>query len=152
MYKWDIISSYWLSTLSSDETYVYNSIRNCSPNMKAYLKEDIPDRYHYRYNNRIQPIILVADEGWTIVQNESLSKCKCIFLLHSISWLTREIDLFTCRKIMEYVAVLSRFTACFCHNCNSYCCIGGCQKQVLLNPLQDVLFRDVISQRLFDLW
>lgn len=48
--------------------------------MKVYLKEEIPDRFHYRHNKRIQPIILVADEGWTIVQNESLSKCKYDFL------------------------------------------------------------------------
>lgn len=66
-----------LSGLSSDETYVYTLVKNCSSHMKAYLKEDIPDRYHYRHNKRIQPIILVADEGWTIVQNETLSKCKC---------------------------------------------------------------------------
>lgn len=49
--------------------------------MKAYLKEEIPERFHYRHNKRIQPIILVADEGWTIVQNESLLKCKPHFLV-----------------------------------------------------------------------
>lgn len=52
--------------------------------MKVYLKEEIPDRFHYRHNKRIQPIILVADEGWTIVQNESLSKCKCDFLMPAL--------------------------------------------------------------------
>ncbi|XP_018422312.1 PREDICTED: bis(5'-adenosyl)-triphosphatase ENPP4 [Nanorana parkeri] len=54
-----------------DTNYVYNLLKNCSNNMKVYLKEDIPDRYHYKHNARIQPIILVADEGWTIVQNGS---------------------------------------------------------------------------------
>ncbi|NXO63213.1 ENPP4 triphosphatase, partial [Phainopepla nitens] len=53
---------------------VYNLLKNCSSHMKVYLKEEIPDRFHYRHHKRIQPIILVADEGWTIVQNESLSK------------------------------------------------------------------------------
>uniref|UniRef100_A0A803V5P3 bis(5'-adenosyl)-triphosphatase n=1 Tax=Ficedula albicollis TaxID=59894 RepID=A0A803V5P3_FICAL len=53
---------------------VYNLLKNCSSHMKVYLKEEIPDRFHYRHHRRIQPIILVADEGWTIVQNESLSK------------------------------------------------------------------------------
>ncbi|NXO02464.1 ENPP4 triphosphatase, partial [Rhinopomastus cyanomelas] len=53
---------------------VYNLLKVCSRHMKVYLKEEIPDRFHYRRNKRIQPIILVADEGWTIVQNESLSK------------------------------------------------------------------------------
>lgn len=36
--------------------------------MKAYLKEDIPDWLHYKNNEFIQQILLVADEGWTIVQ------------------------------------------------------------------------------------
>ncbi|NWV45089.1 ENPP4 triphosphatase, partial [Daphoenositta chrysoptera] len=53
---------------------VYNLLKNCNSHMKVYLKEEIPDRFHYRHHRRIQPIILVADEGWTIVQNESLAK------------------------------------------------------------------------------
>uniref|UniRef100_A0A8B9SCF3 bis(5'-adenosyl)-triphosphatase n=1 Tax=Apteryx owenii TaxID=8824 RepID=A0A8B9SCF3_APTOW len=57
-----------------NKTYVYNLLKSCNDHMKVYLKEEIPDRFHYRHNKRIQPIILVADEGWTIVQNESLSK------------------------------------------------------------------------------
>nr|XP_003215415.1 PREDICTED: bis(5'-adenosyl)-triphosphatase ENPP4 [Anolis carolinensis] len=60
--------------LPHDEMYVYTMMKNCSPHMKAYLKEEIPDRYHYNHNQRIQPIILVADEGWTIVQNETLPR------------------------------------------------------------------------------
>ncbi|KAM4041858.1 bis(5'-adenosyl)-triphosphatase ENPP4 [Anomaloglossus baeobatrachus] len=54
-----------------DRNEVYNLLKNCSEHMKVYLKEDIPDQYHYKKNSRIQPIILVADEGWTIVQNAS---------------------------------------------------------------------------------
>ncbi|XP_066452450.1 bis(5'-adenosyl)-triphosphatase enpp4-like isoform X2 [Eleutherodactylus coqui] len=54
-----------------DKNLVYSLLKNCSDHMTVYLKEDIPDRYHYKHNSRIQPIILVADEGWTIVQNAS---------------------------------------------------------------------------------
>ncbi|XP_075454655.1 bis(5'-adenosyl)-triphosphatase ENPP4 [Ascaphus truei] len=61
----------------SDKMYVYEKLKNCSSKMKVYLKEDIPDRYHYKHNSRIQPIILVADEGWTIVKNGSLEKLGC---------------------------------------------------------------------------
>uniref|UniRef100_A0A2D4FJ75 bis(5'-adenosyl)-triphosphatase n=1 Tax=Micrurus corallinus TaxID=54390 RepID=A0A2D4FJ75_MICCO len=60
--------------LPNNVTHVYDSVKNCSPNMKVYLKEEIPERYHYHHNKRIQPIILVADEGWTIVQNGSLPR------------------------------------------------------------------------------
>uniref|UniRef100_A0A8C5PBF5 bis(5'-adenosyl)-triphosphatase n=1 Tax=Leptobrachium leishanense TaxID=445787 RepID=A0A8C5PBF5_9ANUR len=55
-----------------DVQEVYDQLKNCSPNMQVYLKQDIPDHYHYKHNSRIQPILLVADEGWFIVQNGSL--------------------------------------------------------------------------------
>lgn len=57
-----------------NRTEVYNKLKNCSSHMNVYLKEDIPARFHYQHNERIQPIILVADEGWTIVQNKSSPK------------------------------------------------------------------------------
>ncbi|XP_030012563.1 bis(5'-adenosyl)-triphosphatase enpp4 [Sphaeramia orbicularis] len=47
---------------------VFDLLSNCHPHMTAYLKKSIPDKFHYRNNERIQPIILVADEGWTIIQ------------------------------------------------------------------------------------
>lgn len=49
--------------------------------MNVYLKEDIPARFHYQHSDRIQPIILVADEGWTIVLNKSSLKCKYLFVV-----------------------------------------------------------------------
>lgn len=54
-----------------DPEYVYNLLKDCHKHMTAYLKKDIPDRLHYKNNERIQQIILVADEGWTIVQGEN---------------------------------------------------------------------------------
>lgn len=57
-----------------DKTEVYNKLKNCSSHMNVYLKEDIPARFHYQHNDRIQPLILVADEGWTIVLNKSSPK------------------------------------------------------------------------------
>ncbi|KAM9001242.1 bis(5'-adenosyl)-triphosphatase ENPP4 isoform X2 [Sarcophilus harrisii] len=57
-----------------NQTYVFKKLEHCSSHMKAYLKDDIPGRFHYQHNERIQPVLLVADEGWTIVLNESF-KC-----------------------------------------------------------------------------
>ncbi|XP_024413527.2 bis(5'-adenosyl)-triphosphatase ENPP4 isoform X1 [Desmodus rotundus] len=57
-----------------NRTEVYNKLKNCSSHMSVYLKEDIPARFHYQHNDRIQPVILVADEGWTIVLNKSSPK------------------------------------------------------------------------------
>ncbi|XP_061571576.1 bis(5'-adenosyl)-triphosphatase enpp4 [Cololabis saira] len=53
---------------AGDPEAVFELLNKCHPHMTAYLKKDIPERLHYRNNERIQPIILVADEGWTIIQ------------------------------------------------------------------------------------
>lgn len=54
---------------NKDPEAVFTLLDNCHPHMTAYMKKTIPDRLHYRNNRLIQPIILVADEGWTIVQS-----------------------------------------------------------------------------------
>lgn len=53
---------------SADPEALYALLDGCHANMTAYLKKDIPSRLHYRNNKRIHQIILIADEGWTIVQ------------------------------------------------------------------------------------
>ncbi|XP_074392632.1 ectonucleotide pyrophosphatase/phosphodiesterase family member 5 isoform X2 [Zonotrichia albicollis] len=50
---------------------VYEALANAHPNMTVYKKEQIPDRFHYKHNRKIQPILAVADKGWEIVQNKS---------------------------------------------------------------------------------
>ncbi|KAM9665726.1 ectonucleotide pyrophosphatase/phosphodiesterase family member 5 isoform 1-T2 [Trichechus inunguis] len=50
---------------------VYEALAHAHPNLTVYKKEEIPERWHYRHNNRIHPIIAVADEGWHILQNKS---------------------------------------------------------------------------------
>ncbi|KAJ8355512.1 hypothetical protein SKAU_G00183060 [Synaphobranchus kaupii] len=50
---------------------VYSSLANAHPSLRVYKKEDIPERFHYQHNDRIMPIIIAAEEGWTIVQNRS---------------------------------------------------------------------------------
>lgn len=50
---------------------VYEALVHSHPNLTVYKKEEIPERWHYKYNSRIQPIIAVADEGWYILQNKS---------------------------------------------------------------------------------
>jgi len=50
---------------------VYESLVDANPNLSVYKKEDIPDHLHYKHNGRIMPILLEAQEGWTIVQSRS---------------------------------------------------------------------------------
>lgn len=60
-----------LLSLTGKSDEVYEALAHAHPNMTVYKKEEIPERWHYRYNSRIQPIIAVADEGWYILQNKS---------------------------------------------------------------------------------
>ena len=41
------------------------------PHLYTYLKEEIPEEFHYRHNRRVMPIFLVIEEGWTITKNKS---------------------------------------------------------------------------------
>uniref|UniRef100_A0A3Q3WMH7 bis(5'-adenosyl)-triphosphatase n=1 Tax=Mola mola TaxID=94237 RepID=A0A3Q3WMH7_MOLML len=54
-----------------DPKAIYALLSKCHAHMTAYLKKDIPDRLHYKNNKRIQQILLIADEGWTILQRGS---------------------------------------------------------------------------------
>jgi predicted AlkP superfamily pyrophosphatase or phosphodiesterase len=45
---------------------VYAALAGAHPHLAVYQKDEIPERLHYRDHPRIQPILGVADEGWTI--------------------------------------------------------------------------------------
>ena len=38
----------------------------------VYLREEVPERLHYRDNRRIPPVVLIADEGWMILKRPLL--------------------------------------------------------------------------------
>lgn len=60
----------------TDQDAVFEALKKCHPHMTAYLKKAIPDRLHYQNNERIQPIIVIADEGWTIIKSgNTLPRC-----------------------------------------------------------------------------
>uniref|UniRef100_A0A673B5U5 Ectonucleotide pyrophosphatase/phosphodiesterase 5 n=2 Tax=Sphaeramia orbicularis TaxID=375764 RepID=A0A673B5U5_9TELE len=50
---------------------VYSKLVDANPYMAVYKKEDIPEHFHYQHNIRIMPILIEAQEGWTIVQNRT---------------------------------------------------------------------------------
>jgi predicted AlkP superfamily pyrophosphatase or phosphodiesterase len=37
------------------------------------LREDLPERLHYRDNPRIPPVLLLADEGWEVSTRQSVA-------------------------------------------------------------------------------
>ena len=38
----------------------------------VYRKEEIPERFHYKNNPRIMPVLIIADEGWLMSR---VSRC-----------------------------------------------------------------------------
>ena len=47
-------------------TSVYNELQQL-PNAQVYWKRDIPERWHYRNHERIPEVLIIADEGWTLM-------------------------------------------------------------------------------------
>ena len=45
---------------------------NNANHIKAYLKKDIPDRFHFKNHYRIKDALVLADEGWYI-ENQAIS-------------------------------------------------------------------------------
>jgi predicted AlkP superfamily pyrophosphatase or phosphodiesterase len=47
---------------------------NALDHVQAFRKEDLPERLHYSDNARIAPVLLMADEGWTITNQDYLDR------------------------------------------------------------------------------
>jgi len=60
---------------------VYNQLKGFHQHAKVWKKNDIPDQFHYKHNDRIAPIIIMPEVGWWLVQNKTdkipLSKQEC---------------------------------------------------------------------------
>jgi predicted AlkP superfamily pyrophosphatase or phosphodiesterase len=52
---------------------VYRALQRV-PHVQVFLKDSVPARYRYRAHPRITPIVLLADEGWTISSTERLQR------------------------------------------------------------------------------
>lgn len=46
------------------------------PHLNVYLKEKIPEEFHYKHNRRVMPILIVADDEWIITKNLSQVKVR----------------------------------------------------------------------------
>ncbi|CAG2060684.1 unnamed protein product, partial [Timema podura] len=49
-----------------NEEHIYKSLKNASlhDNFRVFKRADIPERWHFKNNNRTPPILAVADEGY----------------------------------------------------------------------------------------
>jgi len=53
-----------------DEQAIYQRLHENQDHFKAYLRENLPDHYHFKNHPFISPIILIAEMGWTLVDNK----------------------------------------------------------------------------------
>lgn len=79
-----------------NEEVVYESLKKIQ-NTQVYYKHEIPKEYHYSNNDRIAPIVLIVDEGYTVTMlpspylgnhgySTSLPSMRAIFLAHGPSF------------------------------------------------------------------
>jgi len=53
------------------EQAIYSALKSkAPPHVKVYRKQDAPSRLHYGRSRRIGDVVVMADEGWTIVSRE----------------------------------------------------------------------------------
>jgi predicted AlkP superfamily pyrophosphatase or phosphodiesterase len=49
---------------------LYQRLHDANPHLTIYKREQLPARFHYPTQPRIQPIIGMLDEGWTVTSHE----------------------------------------------------------------------------------
>ncbi|KAJ8315596.1 hypothetical protein KUTeg_007746 [Tegillarca granosa] len=57
-------------TRHGKEQVIYDKLQKIH-HAKVYYKKDIPERYHYKNNRRIMPILVVPEEGYSLQTNGS---------------------------------------------------------------------------------
>ena len=55
-----------LSPRSGSVERIYGALKGKHPSLAVYKREEVPAHLHYRNNQRIPPILGLADEGWSI--------------------------------------------------------------------------------------
>ena len=45
---------------------IYKALKDKVPHLTVYLKEDIPEEFHIKNNNRTAPLVLLPDPGWIV--------------------------------------------------------------------------------------
>ena len=63
----------WPKTGKRDTVYKQLNAKP-HPHMQVWLKEGFPEKYHYRNNRRVSPILVTSDEGWTLVNDPKTFK------------------------------------------------------------------------------
>ncbi len=60
----------------NDIELIYQTLKKHDNHFKVYKKEDLPEYFHYSRHPFISPIILIADLGWSLVNDKWLERFK----------------------------------------------------------------------------
>ena len=53
---------------------VYEALKSNEENYRVYLRDELPERFHFRNHYRIPEIIMIADVGYTITTRTFLDQ------------------------------------------------------------------------------
>ena len=63
-----------LDCMDEDKNLIYKKLQKQQANFDVYLRENLPEFYHFSNHPFISPLILIANMGWTLVNNEIEAK------------------------------------------------------------------------------
>lgn len=61
------LAAVWPSSVAAGERIYRNLTTSNVEGLRVHLKDDIPEKYHFKYNERSPPMIMVAEEGYAII-------------------------------------------------------------------------------------
>ena len=53
---------------------LYARLKGAHPHMQVYRKGEVPARLHFNDNTRITPLVVIADEGWTLTTHAAAAR------------------------------------------------------------------------------
>ncbi len=68
-----------LRPLDGNTEALYAAFKKKQKHFRVYRKENMPKRFHFQNNDRIPPVILIADEGWYIRKTPLTEKAAADF-------------------------------------------------------------------------
>ncbi|MBC8095010.1 MAG: alkaline phosphatase family protein [Akkermansiaceae bacterium] len=65
-----------LRPLDGNVDALHAALKKKAKHFRVYRREQMPKRFHFRDNDRIPPLVLVADEGWYITPRTAADQAK----------------------------------------------------------------------------
>lgn len=60
------VANVFINFLSGNQEELVNSLRCANDHLQTQFKWDLPKRFHYAHNDRIEDIVMNVDDGWLV--------------------------------------------------------------------------------------